>query len=186
MKSFGIVFSYRTVSNLLKRLLFSWETYTNKHFLFSKKSWRRFEDFFRVTIFHFLRRLHNVFKNSSRRLRKTCFQDVSSRRVCMTSSSRRCKDFLENKKMLCWRHLQYVFTKTTVRWNRCSKSLKMKVNKILWIYRFFSVVSRKKSKFRRRRLRGVFRTQCNICDGGFCENSQQLLKMLYPRCSTMF
>ena len=58
------------------------------------------------------RRLQDVFKTSSRRLPrrlqdvlKTCLQDVLL--LCL-------QDVLEDKKMLHWRRLQYVFTKANV------------------------------------------------------------------------
>ena len=62
----------------------------------------------------FWRRLQDVF---AKRLPK-----MSSRRTCKTSSSRRIEDVLQlyledvlkDKKMLHWRRLQYLFTKTTV------------------------------------------------------------------------
>ena len=96
-----------------------------KHFLFSKTPSRRLEDVFSVTLFVFQdllktswRRLQDVFairlpKMSSRRL-----QDVFAKRLAIMSS-RRLQDVLEDKKMLHWRRLQYVFTKTNVCWVGC-------------------------------------------------------------------
>ena len=74
-----------------KHYIIIWIKVPSKHFLFSKTSWRRLEDVFRVTLFVF----QDLFKTSSRRICNTSsrhFQDVfktssktSSRRVCKTS-----------------------------------------------------------------------------------------------------
>ena len=70
------------------------------------------------------RRLQDVFKTSSRHTCKTSFtrrlEDVFktySRRRFAIMSWRRLEDVLEDKKMLYWRRLQYVFTKTNVYWD---------------------------------------------------------------------
>ena len=97
--------------------------YPSKHFLFSKRPSRRLDDVFSVTLFVFQdvlktswRRLQDIFairlpKTSSRRL-----QDVFARRLAIMSS-RRLQDVLEDKEMLHWRRVQYVFTKTNVCWD---------------------------------------------------------------------
>ena len=89
--------------------------------MFSKTSWRRYEDILNITIFHLPRRLQDVLK--------TCLQDVfqillqnvsktSSRRLRKTSSwrlSRGLQDILEDKNMLHWRHLQDVINTSSTR-----------------------------------------------------------------------
>ena len=100
---------------------YSLNQHPNKHFLFSKTSWRRLEDVFSVTLFVFqdvfktylryvfLKRLQDVFKTFSRRL-----QDVFARRLAIISS-RRLQDVLEDKQMLHWRRLQDVFSTSSPR-----------------------------------------------------------------------
>ena len=61
---------------------------------------RRFQDVFKTSSKTSSRRLQDVFK--------TCLQDVLQ--LCL-------QDVLEDKKMLHWRLLQYVFTKTNVCWD---------------------------------------------------------------------
>ena len=87
---------------------------------FPKTSWRRFQNVFKTSSKTSSRRLQDVFVRrlaimSSRRL-----QDVFARCLAIISSRRR-QDVLENKKMLQWRRLQYVFTKTNVCWDEAQE-----------------------------------------------------------------
>ena len=96
------------------------------NFVTSQQTFLVFQDVFSVTLFVFQdllktssRRLQDVFairlpKMSSKRLPRR-LQDVFPRRLAIMSS-RRLLDVLEDKKMLQWRRLQYVFTKTNVCW----------------------------------------------------------------------
>ena len=91
-------------------LKISWRCLECNNFWSYKTFWRRFEDVFKTC-------LQNVFQK--------CLQDVLARRLLqdvlkmscnyiLKTSWRRLEDVLEDKKMLHWRRLQYVFTKTTV------------------------------------------------------------------------
>ena len=129
---------------------FTYITVPSKHFLFSKTSSRRLEDVFSITIFRLPRRLQDVFairlpKASSRRLQdvfarrlqdlfktfskracKTILQDDFKKTSCnyVSKTSSRClQDVLQDKKMLHWRRLQYVFTKTNVCWVRMTTNI---------------------------------------------------------------
>ena len=90
------------------------DTLPNKHFLFSKTSWRLLEDVFSVKIFHLTRHPQGDFKTSSRCVYKSSSKDViktssrrlqnvfarrlqvvfktCSRHICKTSSSRRLQE----------------------------------------------------------------------------------------------
>ena len=88
---------------------YSLNQHPNKHFLFSKTSWRRLEDVFSVTPSIF----QDLLKTSWRRL-----QDVFAIRLSKTTSkrlARRLQDVLEDKQMLHWRRLQDVFSTSSPR-----------------------------------------------------------------------
>ena len=119
----------------ITKLLRSWiGLLPSKHFVFFKMSSRCLEDVFSLTLFVFQdllrtslrrfpktslkrlpRRLQDVFKMCLKDVLQLCLQDVFARRLVIMSS-RRLQDVLEDKKMLHWRRLQYVFTKTNVCW----------------------------------------------------------------------
>ena len=109
------------------------DTLPRKHFLFSKTSWRLFEDVFSVTIFHLTRHLQDDFKTSSRCVYKTSSKDViktssrrlhnvfarrlqvvfktCSRRICKTCSSRRLQEVFKTSSrrrlaIMSWRRLE--------------------------------------------------------------------------------
>ena len=84
---------------------------------------RRLQDVFKTYLqYVFLKRLQDVFKTSSK---------TSSRRACKTSccyvfktsSRQKNEDVLKDKKMLHWRRLQYVFSKTNVCWDSLSRTV---------------------------------------------------------------
>ena len=86
-----------------------------------KTSWKVLKTYLQYVLYVFLKCLRDVlqgvFKTFSRRLQdvfKTCLQDVLQ--LCL-------QDVLEDKKMLHWRRLQYVFTKTNVCWDRTTKKI---------------------------------------------------------------
>ena len=69
---------------------------SSKHFLFSKRSWRRLKDVFSVTFFHLPRRPQDVLR--------LCLEDFFEEKKCYV------QDALKTSS----RRLQYIFTRTKV------------------------------------------------------------------------
>ena len=121
-----------------------WYNKPSKHFFFFKTSWRRSNFSSSKT---YSRRLQDVFRKMSWRRIQNVFK-MSSRRVCKTSSSRYVQDIF--KKTSCkhvlktpWKtkkiyaeeiyktsstHLQRVFTKTYVCWERLTRNWNIQIS----------------------------------------------------------